>query len=229
MYPLKKYATPRDRTAVLAALVALAAAAFPISGCAALRKLTDPVTGLVKRGSCISIDLPPITLTPERTAAERQLVGENKELEPNGWLLASAQSASRYGRESGRTSKPLVEIQRLYRERAILEYYADFLRELQGKGALGETFEGLIAGVPVGQLGADAGRITRADLRRAVTITREVNEARRWIFEYYRSLDAKGAKPDDDRVKRLYQRNHWEQAPLGTWVRNADGRWVKRQ
>lgn len=213
----------------LAAVVGMFTAVLLFINCAALRKLTDPVTGLVKRGSCISIDLPPITLTPERTAAERQLVGENRELEPNGWLLASAQSASRYGGDSGRASQPLRDIQRLYRERAVLEYYAEFRLELQGKGVLGETAEGQLSVVPSGFLGADAARITRADLRRAETVAREVNEARLWIYGYYRDLDSKSGKPDSEKVKQLHLRIHRERAPLGTWVRNPDGRWVKRQ
>ncbi len=198
-------------------------------GCAALRKLTDPVTGLLKRGSCISIDLPPITLTPERTAAERQLVGENRELEPNGWLLASAQSASRYGQESTRASRTLAEVQRLHREEAVIEYYAEFLLDLLGKGALGETSDGLLAVVPAGFLGAEAARITRSDLRRAQTVLAEVNEARQWIYTYYRDRDAKSEAPDPERVRRLYLRAYWERAPIGTWVRNPDGRWIKRQ
>lgn len=207
----------------------LGALLIVLSGCAALRKAADPVTGLVKRGSCISIDLPPITLTPERTAAERQLVGENRELEPNGWLLASAQSASRYGGTQAARVPALEEVRRLQREHAVLEYYEQYVQELLGRGALGETPRGFLAVPPAAALGAEARRVTRSDRRRAETIAREVNQARSWVYEYHKTRAGTASKAAQEEVFRRYLRIYWDRAAPGTWVLNPDGRWVRRQ
>ncbi|HNN80312.1 MAG TPA: hypothetical protein PKL30_15605, partial [Leptospiraceae bacterium] len=37
---------------------------------------------------------PPITFTQSQTAAEKQMVGEDKELEKDGWLISSIKTSS---------------------------------------------------------------------------------------------------------------------------------------
>ena len=48
-------------------------------------------------GSCqalINFKVPPFTITNAQTAAEKQMVGEDRDLEKDGWLVSSIQSSS---------------------------------------------------------------------------------------------------------------------------------------
>ena len=49
-----------------------------------LTPATDFLTDQLGKCTVVSVDLPPITLTQARTAAERQLIGEEKELVQDG-------------------------------------------------------------------------------------------------------------------------------------------------
>ncbi len=51
--------------------------------------LENPLTSWIFDKSCISVDIPSITLTAEKTSFEKQILGENTELFKEGWLIAS--------------------------------------------------------------------------------------------------------------------------------------------
>ncbi|MFN3604349.1 MAG: hypothetical protein ACK4UJ_06545 [Leptonema sp. (in: bacteria)] len=61
--------------------------------CATVRQtinpLENPLLSWIFDKSCISVDIPPITLTTEKTVLERQILGEKTELVPDGWIVLS--------------------------------------------------------------------------------------------------------------------------------------------
>ncbi len=162
----------------------------PVLACKLFQRTTQPVQRLIKQGSCIAIALPPITLTPERTAAERQLVGEDRELEKNGWLIASARS-SLPAAEGGLDETESEEIRRYYQERGVLEFYDDLVREYRAGGVLGEDPDGRLVPLP------GARRQDRfnspEEIRRAGVVAAEVNRARAWIRAYEARREKTGA------------------------------------
>ena len=112
-----------------------------LSSCRVFQATGDAFGSLVRTGSCISIDLPPITLTPERTAAERQLLGEEQELEKDGWLIASAQSSLPYEKSPVADARGLPEeIRRLHREEDLLRFYEEWVRRPRSTGTPSSSF-----------------------------------------------------------------------------------------
>ncbi len=198
-----------------------------VAECTLVQSFTDPVTGILTRRSCISIDLPPITLTPERTAAERQLIGEDREIEENGWLIASAQSSRRYQRTG--TDKSLGRVRRLYREQSVLEFFDEQVREYRNNELLGETASGRLAVVPGSIAGRRGKYRTGAELRKAEETARQVNRARLWIYNYYRVVESRKSSPDMNAVVQRYQRRYLADAPRGIWIRDAQQRWTRKR
>ena len=195
-----------------------------LSGCAVFRQLSDPVTGVLKRGSCISIDLPPITLTPERTAAERQLIGENRELESQGWLIASSQSSRKFSR--GDSSPPELEnIRQLHRERGVLDFYRDLVIEYRNRGIFGEGLDGRVVVMAHGEERLRS----RAEIRKVRTIADEVNRARMHIYKYYRERESKKRSPDYALVEKRHLGRYRETAPRGVWIQDENKRWVRKR
>jgi len=143
--------------------------------------IKDPAVNLFRRGSCFSIDIPPITLTPARTAAERQLIGEDREIEKDGWLLASARSTTR-ANDSG----ALRDTRRLYRELAVIEFYENPLRQYAREGVLGEdSVSGKVVLVPE-QYSPRTGRFrSPEEIQGALRMADEINQSRFYLLQYY--------------------------------------------
>lgn len=209
-------------------LIGLPAVIF-LDSCIVLKNFTDPLRGLAERRSCISVDFPPITLTPERTAAERQLIGENKEIEENGWLIASLQSSLNYRREGGGSTGILLEkIKQLYREKAVLEFFQDDVNEYLNNALLGEGREGRLLRLPGRIITREGKRFSKAEFKKAEETAAEVNKSRRWIHDYFYGEEKKKKNPDLARIRREYLDVYRDRAPRGIWIQNSDGIWLKK-
>lgn len=192
---------------------ALLLSVLSLSRCTAAAKVTEPVTSpigdVLRRLSCISVDVPPITMTPERTAAERQLIGEEKELMPNGWLISSSSYVSP-GAIAG--APPAVRP-----EFRLLSLYDDIILRYRYLDYLGEGRDGSLSFVPAKVAGRELSGQERLRLQQIVN---DVNQARRHIFEYY--LKESQRKADDFRTSFFAAAGRTE------WVRDLDGRYVRK-
>ncbi|MCB1166266.1 MAG: DUF1318 domain-containing protein [Leptospiraceae bacterium] len=176
-----------------------------------LTPVTDnPVTQYLGQCTVLRVDLPPITLTPARTAAERQLIGEEKELVEDGWLVASS-SALPAGTEE--ITGESVRIQREYR---ILDFYSDILQRYRNLGILGESYDGRVLRTPVAyRQGAGA-----EDLQQAIRAADQANQSRRVIYAYLARIQPKEAE--------AFLRSFYYRARSGEWIRNPVGAWVRK-
>jgi len=198
-----------------------------ISGisCAQLqRRLSDPLETLVRRGSCIGIDIPPITLTPARTAAERQLIGENREIEKDGWLVASAQNSA-IPETQTETGATVAEARRLYRELSVLDFYTEPMRDYMSSGILGENREGKLELLPE-SFWLNVRRSSQDSIN-AAKVASEINRSRAWIFSYFQNLESKNTKPDPESVERRYKKSYRDRARIGEWIQEDSGRWIR--
>lgn len=86
--------------------------------------MQNPLTSWIFDKSCLSVDLPPITLTSEKTALEKQILGDKTELLPNGWLITSTDYVSPL-KEKGLASRPEIEesLEILIVYKDMVEYY----------------------------------------------------------------------------------------------------------
>jgi len=205
--------------------VLLAGIALSTQSCTVSQKLADRATGFYRRGSCVSVDIPPITLTPARTAAERQLIGKEALLEEDGWIVASAKNAPGPGKQG--ESDELEEVRRLYRERSVLEFYEEKIKELRLAGILGESFDGTLKPVPE-RLSPRTGKYRYPfETQNAIRIAQEVNRSRKWIYEYQLKIEKKKATSDPDSIRENFLSIYRKSARPGEWVFTADQKWEK--
>lgn len=199
----------------LACLHTIWIAVLLFSSCTAGQKAVDTATGLplaegLSRCAFVSVDIPGITLTPARTAAERQLIGEEKELMEDGWLVASADSVP-----TGPASAIQDRDKRVRLEIGILEFYSNLIQKFKSDGVLGEGEDGRIYRTPVPAVGYDP-----LELRRALTAAAEVNRARAYLYNHYRKSNPQEAE--------RFKTSFFDRARSGEWIRLAGGRWVRR-
>lgn len=181
--------------------------------CTIYQRLTDPqenpLADVVNRCAIVKVDVPPITLTPERTAAERQLIGEEKELLPDGWLISSSSYLP------PQPSAVLPENVRA--EYRMLVLYDDILLRYRYLEFLGEGWDGEVFFVPE----RDTGRRLKGEERiRLQAIVAEVNRARKKIYRYY--LENNETRAED------FRRSFFLAAGRNEWVRDERGRIVKK-
>ncbi|MCE9597137.1 MAG: hypothetical protein K8S54_04140 [Spirochaetia bacterium] len=192
-------------------------------GCTFLQKtFKDPATNFLRRGSCLSIDIPPITLTPQRTSAERQLIGEDREIEKDGWLLASTRSTSRTNE-----TVAIQDSRRVYREQAILEFYAEPLREYARAGVLGEVVdEGKVTIVP--EIYAPrTGRFRSPDeVEAARRMGEEINKSRSYLLQYFLKKE-KEKGSDVSSAERAFKAAYLKDVRPGEWI--LAGGWTRQK
>ncbi|HNN58069.1 MAG TPA: hypothetical protein PKK45_04585 [Leptospiraceae bacterium] len=197
-------------------------ALWAFASCAFLQKnLKDPAVNLYRRGSCVSIDIPPITLTPARTAAERQLIGEDREIEKDGWLLASARSTTR-----AEESVVLQESRRIYREQAVLEFYEESLREYARAGVLGEdTDRAEVVIVPERIAPRTARFRSPEEMDLARRTADEINKSRSYIIQYYLKQEKEKPGSDVSLVEKSLRQSFLKNLRPGDWVM-SNGNWI---
>ncbi len=209
-------------------LLLLLALTAPFASCTLVETILSPFNNILRRGACVSVDVPPITLTPERTAAERQLIGEDKELEKNGWLIASSQNAGQEklaGERNEEGADRLAKTRLYYRQLGVLEFYEEMVRDYKTGGLLGEGRDGLLRPVPP-RLAPRTGKYrVQAEQENALRVAEEVNRARRRILLYRLEKEEAGAKREElEREMRLF---HIRQSRPGDWIQNEKGAWER--
>lgn len=198
--------------------------------CVIFQPITEPTERILRRGSCIGLNIPPITLTPKQTAAERQLLGEEVQIEPNGWLSSSSQSVSHTVPKSewaksigeGQTKSDLSLLRRYYVESGILEYYEKTLSDYRSNHIVGEGFDGKVWIVPFAL--SQKGNEEERDL--AKKLISEVNRSRIWLYEYYLKKEKKQNSIRE--IQKKYLDSYFETAKerLNEWIYTADKQWL---
>ncbi len=200
-------------------------------------------TALLLQGCC-SIVIPPVTLTGSKTAIERQIVGEQEDLEKDIWLLASAKTAQNVQEGSTRDGETVVppDVSLMYEALMILDAYADSLAGLKKDGVVGEGNKGEIVnlfGVSAITLSNELKAKYNPELeneldegkpyRTLISTVSEVNRARSMMVDAYIGqqlrLGSNPATRDElmkmqaDRFRTAAISNEYIQSDLGDWTR----------
>ncbi len=195
------------------------------SGCVLFTKVTSPVSSCVRRAALISVDIPPITLTPSRTAIERQLIGENREIEPDGWMVASTRNTSE--QEQSDTDSSLKDTKmklarEYYREIGVLEFYSDIVREYKGMALLGESQSGYLEMVPATISGRSLHQSSGEEIENSRRVMEEVNHARSRINQIVRELEGTQLPWPNQLERDPYHHSH-----AGEWTMNNSKKWSR--
>lgn len=192
-----------------------------LTSCVQFNRITGPVSGCIRRAAIISVDIPPITLTPSRTAAERQLIGENKELEKHGWMIASARSSKQIT-ETDESISHEAEIdgaREYFKEMSVIEFYHDLLMDYRASGILGESYNGHVIPVPLRLIPRDTRMGSGEELNNAKLIAAEINLSRDKLRKILKENRADFMKEIPDLGR--------ESLNPGEWFYTSESKWVQ--
>ena len=197
------------KNVVAIALACIACIVVCMSGCTSSGCIQD-------MPSCLEIYPPAINITGEKTALERQLIGEYHELEQDAWVTSTVMTPSKGNRKAviNADGELLNAIQ-------IRELNSDIIRLYKDRGLIGEQNNGYIAIVDEKKLQS----LQESDAIR--TIVQQENNARSIIF-----VKSSGAtKSNETKAIQFaveFAKEQHAKAKKGDWIQNNDGRWVKK-
>ena len=184
--------------------------------CITFQSFNEDIQRIIRRGSCIAFDIPAITLTPTKTAAERQLLGKDAKIETDGWLITSVQSTNIFSSSPEKKNK---KPRRYYIELGILEYYKDKVNQWKAKHIIGESFDGTLRIVP--------NKLRHASQKQknyfAKKVIQEVNHSRRWIYQYHLKEDPN----NKENIYKKYLESYYKKSikKIGEWIYTSKNKW----
>ncbi|MEW6526738.1 MAG: DUF1318 domain-containing protein [Spirochaetota bacterium] len=166
--------------------------------------------------SCIEIHPPAIQITGEKTALERQLVGEYREIEKDAWVTSTVMVPSKGERRAMVTADETM-LQAI----KLREFNEDKIRIYKDMGIIGEMNNGYVGIVDEKKLQS----MKEATVIR--TLINDENNARQIIF--IKSSDSKDSKdPTAIQFGYDFAREQQAKAKKGDWIQKEDGRWVRK-
>lgn len=178
-------------------------------------------TGCKTTPSCLTVVPPDIHLTGERTAIEKQIVGEYSELEKNTWVVSSVKTSIHRTEPVQSAASADLEILKAMRVR---DYQRELIRTYKDRGILGESYTGYIIQHKKPE---DA---TPAERERIQSLIQNENSARKIIFSHALS-QALEREPTSEELKeysQLFGQEQLTRASEGDWFYTEEGRWLQK-
>jgi uncharacterized protein YdbL (DUF1318 family) len=187
--------------------------------------------------SSCSIKPPEVTITGEKTALERQLLGEHRKLPEEVWSVGAVNMSSIIppGRpdslelaQSGEADTTLREGYspgrlRYLRAEASRIFSQDDIEEFKERGIVGENNRGYLEVVDSNALRDDS------DLTSLVArVLPEENRSRRVIMEWYISLRQDLTEADLPTVEASFAEHNRERASPEEFIQDREGSWRRK-
>ncbi len=178
----------------------------------------------------LHLKVPPITITNAQTAAEKQMIGEDRDLEKDGWLVSSIQSSSGGGLQN--KDKNLVDSSDpdMYGNLQRLQYLSSEVKRYKMHGMIGEGIGGVLKLNPIATISPFYSQYELpAKKKRVEDVVLLVNESRKFIIEKQVEAEKKKGKKEEEvslfkqSLVDSYQRNiakgEFFESKLGKWER----------
>lgn len=166
-----------------------------------------------------NLKAPPITFTQSQTISEKQMIGEDKELERDGWLIASIKSSSSGSELWKRTNLSIDSSEKniliLYKK---LSYLEPELKLYKLKGVIGESYDGDIKFVPKASLPSGE-ELTR--LKELITM---VNNSRKELIQAQAKENPSFSL---EQIKKSQFELRLQFLEAGEFFEESPGRWKK--
>jgi uncharacterized protein YdbL (DUF1318 family) len=186
--------------------------------------------------SC-SIKPPEVTITGEKTALERQLLGEHRRLPEEVWSVGAVNTSSIIPPGlsdsleiplTGEAETTLVEEYspgrlRYLRAEASRIFNQDDVEDFKKRGVVGENNRGYLEVVDSTALG---GEPALASL--VARVLPEENRSRRVIMEWYVSLRQDLTEEDLPTVEASFAEHNRERASPGEFIQDREGSWKRK-
>ncbi|TGK00027.1 DUF1318 domain-containing protein [Leptospira langatensis] len=171
--------------------------------------------------SCV-IKAPLITFTQTQTAAEKQMLGEDRNLEKDGWLIASIKTSSSgseiWERDLVKEEFANPEDKTLYIALRTLAYLTKELREYRVLGVLSEGLDGKVRWNPkIKEAGAEKVRQDLPTKTRIENLLKLTNDSREIVIrEKLKKAIAKSVTPLTEKEKSVLK-----ESMVTTWIRSV--------
>ncbi|MCB1179312.1 MAG: DUF1318 domain-containing protein [Leptospiraceae bacterium] len=177
---------------------------------------------------------PPITFTQTQTAFEKQMIGEEKELEKDGWLIASIKTSSsgteewkREGFEEEGNEESIKEIISLQRG---IAYTSSEIRKLKIDGVLGEGLDGYLNKINFIQEINQEKYNSQESKKRVDELIKIVNEYRKRLREIrIENSKKKLSEQELSEYKKNLQLEYYSSVISGEYFEKAKGKWEKKE
>lgn len=168
-----------------------------------------------------SLKAPGITFTQTQTASEKQMIGEDREIEENSWLISSIKSSSS-GSEIWQRDVSLRNIKD--RNHLILlkklAYLQPELMEYRRKGYLGESYQGIVKPYP------KATRFGTGAREDVPALAKKVNETRNRLLEIRKEMEP---ERDYREIQEEAAAEYLQTVEYGEYMEISPGNWIRKE
>jgi len=194
-----------------------------------------------------SFVIPPITLTGTKTAAEKQIIGDQNEIEEDVWMISSAKSSSESGVKTEKNDDvKTLEEENAYTNRALslLNLYAENIAALKKDKVVGEGNKGLLINLlTIETITFDEEILSKYDkenikdkekgkeYRKLLETVKQVNLARDYLAQGYilhqTRLEPEFKASKEELLIELGQQ-YRNSALKGEYIQNESGVWLTK-
>lgn len=180
--------------------------------------LTVVLAGLLVFSSC-SFKAPEVRVTGEMTALEHEVLGTYRQMEEDTWMVASTRS-----KDNVQEVKISPEKKKVLDAMQDQKFNKDDIEEFKKLGYVGENNIGFLDLRDVPEL---ADNPEKSEMVRE--IVDEENRSREIIMDRVIQLNDKLKNAVKENVSYVFAQMNQENSPVGTWIQQKLGEWVKKQ
>jgi hypothetical protein len=184
----------------------------------------------------LNLKPPPITFTQTQTAAEKQMVGEDKELEKDGWLISSIKTSSS-GSDEWKKDTLLYEETEFkdkdyYTLLSIIAYLAPEVKLYKSKGLLGEGLNGLLNKPTVTLDKSISDEYSNPGKKKRIEeVTKLINDSRVRIYETRILSEIKSGRSKEEDLNKTKEKiilSYYNTIESGEYYEVTKGKWTKK-
>jgi hypothetical protein len=163
---------------------------------------------------------PPITFTQSQTAAERQMIGENKEIESDGWLLSSIKTSAigpvEWKKDKSEELKSPEQTEEFKILNKIILHTTPEIKKLKNLKYIGENLQGYLSIIEdKREITFDKIYPNQNDKKRIKELIALVNETRNKLFNLLK--DSKNIVSTKEFLKTVEYGEYYEEKK-GVWI-----------
>lgn len=196
---------------------------------------------------CCSIVIPPVTLTGNKTAIEKQIIGEKNELEKDVWMISSAKTTSTVNldlEDEKKRAKKEKSNSYAFEALYLISIFGPKLDKLKADRVAGENNKGYITNLlSVKSIHHQSEVLTKYDARferdpdkgrnyrTLVQTVKQINRARTLMAGGFIEDQKKKNRRVDLKIEKLVkqQRRKYQDGSLkGSYIQLDNGRWVQK-
>lgn len=181
-----------------------------------------------------SLKPPPITFTQSPTAAERQMIGNDKDLEKDGWIISSIRTSASgsdvWEKEILEKEIPDADLdETTYIALRRLAYLSGDVREFKKKDFIGEALDGELKINPLWKESRFQKDFNSAKPK-LDELLKQVNESRKIIYDKRVSLLERETLKETELMKRKnnYLLTYYGMVEEGEYFEAKKGKWAKK-